>query len=141
MHSEQGERILLPYPTGRDGDGSPPGVFSFNRARACDASLARLGIDCIDLYYCHRRDPQVPIEDVIGAMARLVEAGKVRALGLSEVSAETLKRAHAVHPIASLQSEYSLWSREAEHELLALCAEQGTAFVAYPSAGMAGIGE
>ena len=104
-------------------------------AHACDASLARLGIDCIDLYYCHRRDPQVPIEDVIGAMARLVEAGKVRALGLSEVSAETLQRAHAVHPIAALQSEYSLWSREAEHELLALCAELGSAFVAYSPLG------
>jgi hypothetical protein len=86
---------------------------------ACDASLQRLGIERIDLYYCHRRDPAVPIEEVVGAMAELVAAGKVRALGLSEVSAATLRRAAAVHPIAALQSEYSLWSREPEREVLA----------------------
>jgi aryl-alcohol dehydrogenase-like predicted oxidoreductase len=104
---------------------------------ACEASLRRLGVECIDLYYCHRRDPVVPIEDVVGAMAGLVAAGKVRALGLSEVGADTLRRAHAVHPIAALQSEYSLWSRELEQDLLPLCAELGTAFVAYSPLGRA----
>jgi aryl-alcohol dehydrogenase-like predicted oxidoreductase len=104
---------------------------------ACEASLRRLGVERIDLYYCHRRDPAVPIEDVVGAMADLVVAGKVRALGLSEVSADTLRRAHAVHPIAALQSEYSLWTREPERDLLPLCAEQGTAFVAYSPLGRA----
>ncbi|MFT3778882.1 MAG: aldo/keto reductase [Ottowia sp.] len=104
---------------------------------ACEASLKRLGVERIDLYYCHRRDPAVPIEDVVGAMAELVAAGKVRALGLSEVSADTLRRAHAVHPIAALQSEYSLWTREPEREMLPLCAELGTAFVAYSPLGRA----
>jgi aryl-alcohol dehydrogenase-like predicted oxidoreductase len=104
---------------------------------ACEASLKRLGVEQIDLYYCHRRDPAVPIEDVVGAMAALVGAGKVRALGLSEVSADTLRRAHAVHPISALQSEYSLWTREPETELLPLCAELGTAFVAYSPLGRA----
>ena len=104
---------------------------------ACDASLRRLGVEQIDLYYCHRRDPAVPIEDVTGAMAELVAAGKVRALGLSEVSAETLRRAHAVHPIAALQSEYSLWTRQPESDLLPLCRELGTAFVAYSPLGRA----
>ena len=104
---------------------------------ACEASLQRLGVAQIDLYYCHRRDPAVPIEDVVGAMAELVRAGKVRAIGLSEVSAATLRRAHAVHPIAALQSEYSLWTREPEAELLPLCAELGVAFVAYSPLGRA----
>ena len=104
---------------------------------ACEASLQRLGVEQIDLYYCHRRDPAVPIEDVVGAMAALVQAGKVRAIGLSEVGADTLRRAHAVHPIAALQSEYSLWTREPEAELLPLCAELGTAFVAYSPLGRA----
>lgn len=106
-------------------------------AQACDASLRRLGIGTIDLYYLHRRDPAVPIEDAVGAMARLVEAGKVRRLGLSEISVETLRRAHAVHPIAAVQSEYSLWSREPEGGMLAACAELGTAFVAYSPLGRA----
>lgn len=113
-------------------DNSPAYIRS-----ACEASLKRLGVEQIDLYYCHRRDPTVPIEDVVGAMANLVAAGKVRALGLSEVSADTLRRAHAVHPIAALQSEYSLWTREPERELLTLCAELGTAFVAYSPLGRA----
>lgn len=104
---------------------------------ACEASLKRLGVERIDLYYCHRRNPDVPIEDVVGAMADLVAAGKVGALGLSEVSAGTLRRAHAVHPIAALQSEYSLWSRGPEDGMLALCAELGTAFVAYSPLGRA----
>jgi aryl-alcohol dehydrogenase-like predicted oxidoreductase len=104
---------------------------------ACEASLQRLGIEQIDLYYCHRRNPEVPIEEVVGAMADLVAAGKVRALGLSEVSAATLRRAVAVHPIAALQSEYSLWSREPEREVLAACAEVGTTLVAYSPLGRA----
>jgi aryl-alcohol dehydrogenase-like predicted oxidoreductase len=104
---------------------------------ACEASLRRLCVECIDLYYCHRRDPAVPIEEVVGAMAELVAAGKVRAIGLSEVSVETLRRAHAVHPIAAVQSEYSLWSREPEDGMLAACAERGTAFVAYSPLGRA----
>lgn len=104
---------------------------------ACDASLARLGIEQIDLYYCHRRDPAVPIEAVVESMAALVRAGKVSALGLSEVSPETLRRAAAVHPIAAVQSEYSLWSRGPEEGMLATCAELGTAFVAYSPLGRA----
>ncbi|MGL4409361.1 MAG: aldo/keto reductase [Zoogloea sp.] len=104
---------------------------------ACEASLRRLGVDCIDLYYCHRRDPAVPIEDLMGSLADLVQAGKIRAIGLSEVSAATLQRAHAVHPVAAVQSEYSLWSREPENQLLATCAQLGTAFVAYSPLGRA----
>lgn len=105
--------------------------------QACEASLRRLGLDHIDLYYCHRRDPAVPIEDVVGAMGELVRAGKVRAIGLSEVSVDTLRRAHAVFPVAAVQSEYSLWSREPEMGMLAACAELGTAFVAYSPLGRA----
>lgn len=104
---------------------------------ACEASLKRLGVERIDLYYCHRRNPEVPIEDVVGAMGELVAAGKVGAIGLSEVSADSLRRAHAVHPIAALQSEYSLWSRGPEDGMLDLCAELGTAFVAYSPLGRA----
>ena len=105
--------------------------------QACDASLQRLGVDCIDLYYCHRRNPDVPLAETIGAMAELVAAGKVRHLGLSEVSADTLRQAHAIHPIAALQSEYSLWTRDPERELLTVCAELGTRFVAYSPLGRA----
>ncbi len=104
-------------------------------AAACEASLRRLGVETIDLYYCHRRDPSVPIPEMVGAMARLVEAGKVRALGLSEVSPETLRAAHAVHPIAAVQTEYSLWSREPEAGLLAACRDLGVALVAYSPLG------
>lgn len=104
---------------------------------ACEASLRRLGVERIDLYYCHRRDPAVPIEDVVGAMAGLVTAGKVAGIGLSEVSVDTLRRAQAVHPVAAVQSEYSLWSREPEAGMLAACAELGTAFVAYSPLGRA----
>lgn len=103
--------------------------------QACDASLQRLGIDTIDLYYQHRVDPQTPIEDTVGAMAELVKAGKVRHLGLSEASPETLRRASAVHPIAALQTEYSLWSREPEDEILATCEELGIGFVSYSPLG------
>ena len=102
---------------------------------ACEASRQRLGVDTIDLYYCHRRDPTVPIEIVVEAMAALVAEGKVAAIGLSEVSPETLRRAAAVHPIAAVQSEYSLWSREPEQAMLATCRELGTSFVAYSPLG------
>lgn len=102
---------------------------------ACDASLRRLGVDVIDLYYMHRRNPEVPVEDSVGAMADLVKAGKVRALGLSEVSAETLRKAHAIHPITALQSEYSIMTRVMEAEMLPLCRELGVAFVAYSPLG------
>ncbi len=102
---------------------------------ACDASLRRLGVEVIDLYYQHRVDPQTPIEETVGAMARLVEAGKVRHIGLSEASAETIRRAHAVHPIAALQSEYSLWTRDVESEILPACRELGIGFVAYSPLG------
>lgn len=116
--------------TGVDGkrviDGRPQTL-----RRTLDESLARLRTDVIDLYYLHRRDPEVPIEESIGCMAEFVKAGKVRALGLSEVSAATLGKAHAVHPIAAVQSEYSLWSRNAEIAVLDACAEIGAAFVAF----------
>jgi aryl-alcohol dehydrogenase-like predicted oxidoreductase len=105
--------------------------------KACEASLRRLGVDCIDLYYCHRRNPAVPIEDMVGAMAELIKAGKVRQIGLSEVSVQTLRQAHAVHPIAAVQSEYSLWWREPERDMLAACTELGTTFVAYSPLGRA----
>ena len=103
--------------------------------RACDASLQRLGVDVIDVYYQHRVDPDTPIEDTVGAMAELVHAGKVRHLGLSEAAPATLRRASAVHRIAALQTEYSLWSREPEDELLGTCRELGVAFVAYSPLG------
>jgi aryl-alcohol dehydrogenase-like predicted oxidoreductase len=104
-------------------------------AEACDASLRRLGTDRIDLYYVHRIDPNRPIEETVAAMADLVRAGKVRALGLSECSAATLRRAHAVHPIAAVQTEYSLWTRDVEAEVLPACRELGVAFVAYSPLG------
>ncbi|SEF61841.1 aldo/keto reductase [Bosea lathyri] len=100
-----------------------------------EASLKRLGIDVIDLFYQHRVDPAVPIEDTVGAMAELVREGKVRALGLSEASASTIRRAHAVHPIAAVQSEYSLWSRDPEAEVLGACRELGIGFVPYSPLG------
>jgi aryl-alcohol dehydrogenase-like predicted oxidoreductase len=101
----------------------------------CDASLARLGFDHIDLYYQHRVDPNVPIEDTVGAMAELVKQGKVRYLGLSEAAPATIRRAHAVHPITALQTEYSLWSRDPEDEILATVRELGVGFVAYSPLG------
>lgn len=106
-----------------------------NIRRACEGSLKRLGIDVIDLYYQHRVDPAVPIEETVGAMAELVKEGKVRHLGLSEAAAATLRRAHAVHPIAALQSEYSLWEREVEAEILPTCRELGIGFVPYSPLG------
>jgi len=104
-------------------------------AQACDASLKRLGMDVIDLYYQHRVDPDTPIEETVGAMAALVEAGKVRFLGLSECSAATLRRAHAVHAISAVQIEYSLFSREPEEELIPTCCELGVGVVAYSPLG------
>jgi aryl-alcohol dehydrogenase-like predicted oxidoreductase len=103
--------------------------------KCCDASLQRLGVDHIDLYYQHRVDPAVAIEETVGAMAELVQAGKVRHLGLSEAAAGTIRRAAKVHPIAALQTEYSLWSREPEKDLLPTCRELGIAFVAYSPLG------
>ena len=111
-------------------DGSPRHVVL-----ACEASLARLGVDHVDLYYQHRMDPATPIEDTVGAMAGLVEAGKVRFLGLSECSAATLRRAHAVHPISAVQVEYSLFARFAEDDLLPTCRELGVGLVAYSPLG------
>src|SRR5271156_3494012 len=102
---------------------------------ACDASLKRLGIDHIDLYYQHRVDKKVPIEETVGAMAELVRQGKVRYLGLSEAGAQTIRRAHATHPIAALQSEYSLWTRDPEGEILDTCRELGIGFVPYSPLG------
>jgi aryl-alcohol dehydrogenase-like predicted oxidoreductase len=111
-------------------DGRPESV-----RRAADASLKRLGIETIDLFYQHRRDPSVPIEETIGAMAELVAAGKVRYLGLSEVGAETIRRAHAVHPITALQSEYSLWERGVEESILPTLRELGIGFVPFSPLG------
>jgi aryl-alcohol dehydrogenase-like predicted oxidoreductase len=118
-----------PY-AGRGLDGRPENV-----KRACDGSLQRLGIDHIDLYYQHRIDPDVPIEETVGAMSELVDAGKVRYLGLSEAAPETIRRAHAVHPITAIQSEYSLWTRDPEDEVLPTLRELGIGFVAYSPLG------
>ena len=133
------DRVVLATKFGvvRDNDGEFVGVSGrpdYVR-EACDASLQRLGVDHIDLYYQHRVDPETPIEETVGAMARLVEEGKVRHLGLSEASAETLKRASKVHPIAALQTEYSLWSRDVENDILPACRELGIGLVAYSPLG------
>ncbi len=120
---------------------APDGKFMGQNGRpeyvrsACDASLQRLGVDHIDLYYQHRVDRAVPIEETVGAMAELVSAGKVRFLGLSEASARTIRRAHGVHPITALQTEYSLWSRDVEDEILPTVRELGIGFVAYSPLG------
>ena len=111
---------------GRGVDGSPSHIRA-----ACDASLGRLGTDVIDLYYLHRVDPATPIEESVAALADLVHEGKVQAIGLSEVSAATLRKAHAVHPVAAVQTEYSLWTRNAEVAVLEACRELGVAFVAF----------
>jgi len=118
-------------------DGQVIGVDSSpaNVRRACEGSLKRLGVDTIDLLYQHRVDPNVPIEETVGAMAELVKEGKVRYLGLSEAGAETLKKAHATHPIAALQSEYSLWERGIEEEILPVCQDLGIGFVPYSPLG------
>jgi len=125
--------VREPGVAGRRIDNSP----AYIRA-AVEASLKRLGTDVIDLYYMHRRNTDVPVEESVGTMAELVKAGKVRQIGLSEVSAETLRRAHAVHPIAAVQSEYSLWTRDAERNgVIEACRELGTTFVAYSPLGRA----
>ena len=111
-------------------DGSPE-----NARRSCEGSLKRLGVDTIDLFYQHRVDPSVPIEETVGGMAELVREGKVRFIGLSEAAPETLRRAHGVHPIAALQSEYSLWEREVEADILPVCRELGIGFVPYSPLG------
>jgi aryl-alcohol dehydrogenase-like predicted oxidoreductase len=118
------------HPSDRAVDGTPENV-----KRACEGSLKRLGIDQIDLYYQHRVDPNVPIEETVGAMAELVDAGKVRYLGLSEASADTIRRAHATHPISAVQSEYSLWTRDPEGEVLGALRELGIGLVAYSPLG------
>jgi aryl-alcohol dehydrogenase-like predicted oxidoreductase len=117
-------------PRDRTVDGSPENV-----KRACEGSLKRLGTDHIDLYYQHRIDPSVPIEETVGAMAELVEAGKVRYIGLSEAAPDTIRRAHAIHPITAVQSEYSLWTRDPEDEVLPTLRELGIGFVAYSPLG------
>lgn len=117
-------------PAGRSINGKPEYVKS-----SAEGSLKRLGIEVIDLYYQHRVDPGTPIEETVAAMARLVEEGKIKGIGLSEVSAATLKKAHTVHPITAVQTEYSLWSREPEDEILKTCKELGAAFVAYSPLG------
>ena len=103
--------------------------------KACEGSLRRLGVDVIDVYYQHRVDPDTPIEETVGAMAKLVRQGKVRFLGLSEAGPETIRRAHSVHPITALQSEYSLWTRDPEAEVLGVCRELGIGFVPYSPLG------
>ncbi|HTW95483.1 MAG TPA: aldo/keto reductase [Tepidisphaeraceae bacterium] len=137
--ADRRDKVILATKFGnvRGDDGSFKGVNGrpeYVKA-ACDASLMRLGVSMIDLYYQHRVDRQVPIEDTVGAMAELVKAGKVRYLGLSEASPATIRRAAKVHPIAALQTEYSLWSREPEEEILPTCRELGIGFVAYSPLG------
>ncbi|WP_200209774.1 aldo/keto reductase [Micromonospora coerulea] len=120
------------------GTGTPGAYVDSSAAwarEACDASLSRLGVDTIDLYYLHRRNPQTPIEETVGALADLVAAGKVRFIGLSEVSPRTLRAAHAVHPISAVQMEYSLFSRDVEGGMLATCRELGVSLVAYSPVG------
>lgn len=137
IHGRRDEVFLATkYGISRMADGT---FVADNRPEAiqasCEASLARLGVERIDLFYLHRIDRNVPIEESVGALAKLVEAGKIRYLGLSECSVATLRRAHAVHPIAAVQSEYSLWSREPELEILPACRELGVGFVAYSPLG------
>jgi aryl-alcohol dehydrogenase-like predicted oxidoreductase len=120
----------LANPTKRGINGKPEYVQS-----SCEGSLKRLNTDVIDLYYLHRRDLNTPIEETVGAMVKLIEQGKIRSIGLSEVSAATLRKAHATHPITAVQTEYSLWTRDPENEILQTCKELGIAFVAYSPLG------
>ena len=138
------DRVLLASKFGvvRDPDGPQGSTYDRDidnspayMRKCCEESLARLGTDAIDLYYVHRTSPNTPIEDTIGALGELVREGKIRAIGLSEVSAEQLRRAHVVHPVAAIQSEYSLWTREPEHDVLPTCRELGITFVAYSPLG------
>ncbi|HET9124943.1 MAG TPA: aldo/keto reductase [Solirubrobacteraceae bacterium] len=134
------DEVVLATKFGIVRDPENPGSRSINGRpeyvhRACDASLRRLGLEHIDLYYQHRVDPDVPIEETVGAMAELVDAGKVRFLGLSEAGPETIRRAHTVHPISAVQSEYSLWSRDIEAEVRPVLTELGIGLVAYSPLG------
>src|ERR1700681_3599998 len=134
LKSRRAEVVLATkFGIARGPDGAPLGLSGKPEyvRKACDASLQRLGVDHIDLYYQHRVDPKVPIEETVGAMAELVKAGKVGHLGLSEASANTIRRAAQVHPIAALQSEYSLWTRDLEPMILPVCEELGIGVVAY----------
>lgn len=138
IRDRRGEVILATkFGIVRGSDGSWKGVNGrpeYVRA-ACEASLRRLGVDVIDLYYQHRVDPETPVEETVGAMSELVREGKVRFLGLSEAAPATIRRAHAVHPVAALQSEYSLWTRDPEREVLPVCRELGIGFVPYSPLG------
>ena len=134
------DRVVLATKCGIVRDGETKAIRSLNGRpeyilQACDASLRRLGVDHVDLYQLHRLDPSVPIEDSVGALAQLVKAGKTRAIGLSEIGPKTLRRAAAIHPIASLQSEYSILSRDVEAEVLPACRELGVGFLAYSPLG------
>jgi aryl-alcohol dehydrogenase-like predicted oxidoreductase len=134
------DKVFLATKFGIVRDKSSPAVRGFSgrpeyARAACDASLKRLGVERIDLYYLHRVDPEVAIEETVGVMAELVKSGKVRYLGLSEASAATIRRAHKVHPIGALQTEYSLWTRDPEDEVLSTTRELGIAFVAYSPLG------
>jgi aryl-alcohol dehydrogenase-like predicted oxidoreductase len=137
--ADRRDRVVIATKFGnmRDADGGFLGINGTPEyvQRACEDSLSRLGVEMIDLYYQHRVDPATPIEDTVGAMSKLVEEGKVRFLGLSEAAPQTLRRACQVHPIAALQTEYSLWSRDPEDELLSTCEELGVGFVAYSPLG------
>lgn len=134
------DQVVLATKFGILRDAGKPGFRGINGKpdyvkQSCEGSLRRLGVDCIDLYYQHRVDPDTPIEETIGAMAELVREGKVRFLGMSEASAEMIRRAHGVHPITALQSEYSLWTRDPEPEILPTCRELGIGFVPYSPLG------
>ena len=134
------DKIVLATKFGIVRDPTDPAVRGVNGKpdyvrRSCEGSLKRLGVETIDLYYQHRVDPATPIEETVGAMAQLVQEGKIRHIGLSEASPQTLRRAVKVHPITALQTEYSLWSREPEDEILAACRELGVGFVAYSPLG------
>src|SRR5437773_5810949 len=133
-------RVVIATKFGILRDPDTPGFRGINGKpeyvkQACEASLRRLGVDCIDLYYQHRVDPETPIEETIGAMAELVRTGKVRYLGLSEAGADTIRRAHVEHPVTALQSEYSLWTRDPEDQVLGVCREFGIGFVPYSPLG------
>lgn len=134
------DRVTLATKFGIVRDPNDPGKRGLNGKpdyvkKSCDNSLERLGVDTIDLYYLHRKDPDTPIEETVGAMSQLVTAGKIKAIGLSEVSPDQLRKAHAVYPVTALQTEYSLWTREPEDELFSVCKELGIAFVAYSPLG------
>ncbi len=133
-------QVVLATKFGIIRDTNQPGFRGINGKpdyvrQACEGSLKRLGVDCIDLYYQHRVDPDTPVEDTIGAMADLVKQGKIRFLGMSEANADSIRRAHAVHPITAVQSEYSLWTRDPEAEVLPTCRELGIGFVPYSPLG------